>query len=57
MKNIILIAVIALVAYWFFVLKKGALEVPVAPTTINVDWGDIESHGPIIPYFHPRLIQ
>ena len=46
MKNILLIAAIALLAYWFFVLKKGTLEVP---TTMNVDWGDGEPHEQITP--------
>ena len=50
MKNILLIAAIALVAYWFFVLKKGTLGVP---TTMNVDWGQ-----PTVPYVQiPDYIQ
>ena len=47
MKNIILIAVIALVAYWFFILKKGTLELPAVPTTMNVDWTPMGQTPPI----------
>ena len=44
MKNILLIAAIALLAYWFFVLKKGTLGVP---TTMNVDWTPMGQTPPI----------
>ena len=47
MKNILLIAAIALLAYWFFVLKKGTLGVSTIPTPINVDWAPIGQTPPV----------
>jgi len=55
MKNILLIAAIALLAYWFFVLKKGTLGIPPVPTTIDVDWAPtgqtppVDFTGPLAP--------
>ena len=59
MKNILLIAAIALLAYWFFVLKKGKFEVP---TTMNVDWTPmgqtppIDFASPLAPDYDQTLI-
>ena len=62
MKNIIPIVVIALVAYWLFVLKKGTLGTPPVPTTMDVDWAPtgqtppIDFAGPLAPDYDQTLI-